>query len=213
MSILAKVGLGAAALAALLAAVTPRDADAWPFYLDAWQAKYPTSTLPARMGATLGLECFVCHAPPNYLADGTCYRNSLRELVLNGLTIEQALDAADGMDSDGDGVAIGVEILTARADLAGHIGYHPGLIGPRGTGPCNADPSATVTGKPETPPRYPNCDGSTAAPALNVADFSCFLQRYAVGDPWANCDGSVALPSLNVADFTCYLQKYAGGCP
>jgi hypothetical protein len=68
------------------------------------------------------------------------------------------------------------------------------------------------------PPRcYANCDSSTALPFLNVADFTCFLQRYAAGsttnptDP-ANCDGSTAVPILNVADFTCFLQKFAAGC-
>ena len=59
---------------------------------------------------------------------------------------------------------------------------------------------------------YANCDGSTAAPVLNVADFSCFLQRYAAGDLWANCDGSTSSPVLNVADFSCFLQRYAAGC-
>jgi hypothetical protein len=62
-------------------------------------------------------------------------------------------------------------------------------------------------------PCYANCDGSTAAPVLNVADFTCFLQRYASGDPYANCDASTTVPTLNVADFTCFLQKYAAGCP
>jgi hypothetical protein len=63
-----------------------------------------------------------------------------------------------------------------------------------------------------TPPCYANCDGSTASPTLNVADFSCFLQKYAAGDPYANCDGSTAAPILNVADFSCFLQRYAAGC-
>jgi hypothetical protein len=60
---------------------------------------------------------------------------------------------------------------------------------------------------------YANCDGSTAAPVLNVADFTCFLQRYAAGESYANCDGSTTPPTLNVADFTCFLQRYAAGCP
>jgi hypothetical protein len=60
---------------------------------------------------------------------------------------------------------------------------------------------------------YANCDGSTASPVLNVADFTCFLQKFAIGDPYANCDGSTASPVLNVADFTCFLQKFAQGCP
>jgi len=60
---------------------------------------------------------------------------------------------------------------------------------------------------------YANCDGSTAAPVLNVADFTGFLQSYAAGDANANCDASTAPPVLNVGDFTCFLQKYAAGCP
>jgi trimeric autotransporter adhesin len=59
---------------------------------------------------------------------------------------------------------------------------------------------------------YPNCDGSTTAPVLNVQDFTCFLQRYAAGNAYANCDGSTTAPVLNVQDFTCFLQQYAAGC-
>jgi ABC-type phosphate transport system substrate-binding protein len=62
-------------------------------------------------------------------------------------------------------------------------------------------------------PCYANCDGSTTAPILNVGDFTCFLQKYAAGDPYANCDQSTTPPVLNVGDFTCFLQKYAAGCP
>ena len=60
---------------------------------------------------------------------------------------------------------------------------------------------------------YANCDKGICLPDLNVADFTCFLQRYANGDPYANCDGSTSPPVLNVADFTCFLQQYANGCP
>src|SRR6185295_3970569 len=66
---------------------------------------------------------------------------------------------------------------------------------------------------PPPPACYANCDASTAAPVLNVADFTCFLQKYAANDSYANCDASTAVPTLNVADFTCFLQKYASGCP
>jgi probable HAF family extracellular repeat protein len=60
---------------------------------------------------------------------------------------------------------------------------------------------------------YANCDGSTAAPALNAMDFTCFLGRFAAGDPYANCDGSTGTPALNLQDFTCFLQKFGAGCP
>jgi hypothetical protein len=59
---------------------------------------------------------------------------------------------------------------------------------------------------------YANCDGSTAAPLLNVADFTCFLTRFSSGDPWANCDASTQAPVLNVQDFSCFLQRYSAGC-
>ncbi|MEX2217974.1 MAG: hypothetical protein WD749_04370 [Phycisphaerales bacterium] len=60
---------------------------------------------------------------------------------------------------------------------------------------------------------YANCDSSTTPPVLNVADFGCFLTRYAAAEPYANCDASTTPPILNVADFGCFLTKYAAGCP
>jgi hypothetical protein len=60
---------------------------------------------------------------------------------------------------------------------------------------------------------YANCDNSTTSPVLNVADFTCFLQRFAAGESYANCDNSTTEPTLNVADFTCFLQQFAAGCP
>jgi hypothetical protein len=59
---------------------------------------------------------------------------------------------------------------------------------------------------------YANCDHSTAAPVLNVADFTCYLQRYAAGDLYSNCDSSTVPPLLNVVDFVCFLTRYAAGC-
>ena len=59
---------------------------------------------------------------------------------------------------------------------------------------------------------YANCDTSMSGPVLSVADFTCFLQRFAAGDAYANCDQSTGAPALNVADFTCFLQRFAAGC-
>ncbi|MEX2219239.1 MAG: hypothetical protein WD749_10830 [Phycisphaerales bacterium] len=73
---------------------------------------------------------------------------------------------------------------------------------------------ARWTCQPPPPPAcYANCDDSTTAPVLNVADFGCFLTRYAAGEPYANCDESTTAPVLNVADFGCFLTRYAAGCP
>jgi trimeric autotransporter adhesin len=57
---------------------------------------------------------------------------------------------------------------------------------------------------------YPNCDNSTVAPVVNVADFSCFLQKFAKSDPYANCNVDA---TIDIADFACFLQKFAAGCP
>jgi hypothetical protein len=75
---------------------------------------------------------------------------------------------------------------------------------------CRQD-TLTLLAEPLT--CYANCDLSTAQPALNVSDFTCFLDKFAAGDPYANCDGSTESPVLNVGDFTCYLQAFAAGCP
>lgn len=61
-------------------------------------------------------------------------------------------------------------------------------------------------------PCYPNCDGSTASPALNIVDFQCFMNRFAIGAPYANCDASTSSPVLNVNDFMCFLNRFAAGC-
>jgi len=79
--------------------------------------------------------------------------------------------------------------------------------------PDTVSGAAWVPGAVPLQPCYANCDGSTTAPILNVNDFSCFLTRYAAGDPYANCDGSTQPPVLNVADFSCFLNAYSAGCP
>jgi hypothetical protein len=68
-----------------------------------------------------------------------------------------------------------------------------------------------VSGGPA--PCYPNCDGSTAAPILNVLDFNCFLNRFTAGASYANCDNSTSAPMLNVLDFNCFLNRFTAGCP
>ncbi len=79
--------------------------------------------------------------------------------------------------------------------------------------PLSGDQSFVLIGTTGGGGCYANCDASTTAPVLNVADFSCFLQKFAAADSYANCDGSTQAPVLNVADFSCFLQKFAAGCP
>lgn len=146
--LLGGLGLGVILLAALL----PQTTEARPEYFDAWVARYPESTLPDRMAAQTGSECSTCHHPPFRSLPGTCYRESIRNLLNQGLTIEQALGTVESFDSDGDGVTNIAEILLAREDLPGEVGYHPGLIGLTGTDPCADDPGEVVSNQAETPP-------------------------------------------------------------
>jgi hypothetical protein len=74
------------------------------------------------------------------------------------------------------------------------------------------DGSTLRWGCPDARFCYPNCDGSTAAPILNVLDFNCFLNRFAAGDPYANCDNSLQPPMLNVLDFNCFLNRFVSDC-
>lgn len=69
---------------------------------------------------------------------------------------------------------------------------------------------------------YPNCDLSTTPPILNIDDFVCFINSFAVGQSlpheeqlthYSNCDGSTTAPVLNVDDFVCFINSFAVGCP
>jgi V8-like Glu-specific endopeptidase len=69
---------------------------------------------------------------------------------------------------------------------------------------------------------YANCDNSTTPPVLNIEDFTCFVNQYAMAQAlppaqqvthYANCDGSTTQPVLNIDDFTCFVNRYALGCP
>jgi choice-of-anchor B domain-containing protein len=96
-----------------------------------------------------------------------------------------------------------VRVRFSVADSPNNSVTEAGIDAFKVTNPCGSAPA----------PCYANCDGSTAAPILNVLDFSCFLNRFAAGDSFANCDGSTAAPVLNVLDFSCFLNKFAAGCP
>lgn len=69
---------------------------------------------------------------------------------------------------------------------------------------------------------YPNCDGSTVEPRLNIDDLVCFVSQFAQARAmhWAdkrshyvNCDEGTTEPVLNVDDFICFINRFAQGCP
>jgi len=103
-------------------------------------------------------------------------------------------------------------LYTFRFDSSAPPGSGPATVGLFRPG-APGDPDSLAVQIPVPGGCYANCDASIAPPVLNVQDFTCFLQRFAGGDPYANCDQSTAQPVLNVQDFTCFLQRYASGCP
>lgn len=179
--------MAAAVVAVTAGALLTEDAAAWPPYLQEWQTKYPDSTLPDRMEQQFGDGCFVCHSPAGYGFNGNCYREDLRDLLIDGHTILEALDIADGMDSDGDGFTNGEQITMAHAELPGEIGYNPGLSGCFGNDECGPDPDVPWTGVSESPAVSPaivgdlNCDG-----VVNTEDLFLLLSE------WGACSGSGA---------------------
>lgn len=151
-----------------------------PSFLDAWVAKYPSSTLPARMSAQTGRDCNVCHHPPNLNTPGNCYREALTELMNQGMSIQDALSQLDPLDSDGDGVSNGQEALAPRPE-PGQIGFNPGLVGDLGTDPCGSNPTTPVTNVSETPPPPPvpaiSSWGVVSMALLVVTGASLILRR------------------------------------
>ena len=114
----------------------------------------------------------------------------------------------DGINLVDGGRLAGVrtDTLTINYTTYADAGLYDAVV----TGPCSSMASNAAA---LTVLCYANCDGSTTAPVLNIADFTCFLNRFAAGDPWANCNHSTTPPVLNVADFTCFLNAFAAGCP
>ena len=152
-----------------------------PTFEAAFEARYPTSTLLARMQAKTGLSCNLCHHPPTRQAAGNCYRVALTARLAEGRTIAQALADVEGLDSDGDGVDNVTEILMQRADNPTAVGYSPGLVGPTGTDPCGN--AGNITNQDETPPA-PECDaidfnGDGLFP--DTADIDDFLSVFSGG--------------------------------
>jgi hypothetical protein len=149
----------------------------------------------------------VGHGP----ASGSFYTNIAPDFGVN-ITASGATNGLAWSENAGwiNFSTLSIEPLHARIDA--QAGRFRGYAWGENIGWINLDhPSAFVAFNPGAG-CYANCDSSTTAPTLNVADFTCFLQRFAGGESYANCDQSTTAPTLNVADFTCFLQRFAAGC-
>lgn len=131
--------------------------------LNAFAARYPNSTLLARMQSSTGDRCLLCHETASRATAGNCYKQALAARMRAGRSEAQAIVDVENVDSDGDGTPNGVEIAMARTDLPGQVGYNPGLIGAAGSDPCATNTSRAVTSQRETPPPPPAPRTSTTA--------------------------------------------------
>lgn len=191
----------------VLALVAPAAAN--PEYVTPFNTAYPGNTLSSRMAASTGSACNVCHHPTNRSTRGNCYRLALQARLNAGRTITQAIADINDLDSDNDGTSNGDEILMARADLPGQVGYSPGLVGPTGTDPCGTNPIAAVTNTSETPPAPPCAADFNGAGGLTVQDIFDFLAAYFAGEPSADFNG---VGGLSVQDIFEFLAAYFAGC-
>jgi hypothetical protein len=148
-----------------------------------------------------------------------------QDVVVTGVSVAGSgfFDTEPGLNRltaafDGVGITVNSITFTSPTQITLNVtldseattgGRALNVTNPDGQSASSGDPIFTVL----SAPCYANCDGSTVAPVLNIIDFTCFLQKFAAGDPYANCDQSTVAPVLNVIDLTCFLQKYAAGCP
>jgi hypothetical protein len=134
---------------------------------------------------------------------------ALKARIDAGRTEAQAIADIDAEDSDGDGVSNHDEILAARTDLPGQIGYSPGLIGATGTDPCGTNPATAVSHVLETPPPPPCRADFNHTGALTVQDIFDFLAAYFAGTTTADINNANGLSVQDIFDF---LAMYFAGC-
>lgn len=140
----------------------------------------------------------------------------LSQTVNNGGNVQftaAAINAASYQwRKDGVDVQNGPRIAgaaTPTLTITGLLSSDAGVYTLRAAGTCA---TATSNDATLTVVCYPNCDGSTTPPILNISDFVCFQTKYFAGDTTANCDGSTRTPVLNIYDFLCFQARYVAGC-
>lgn len=118
----------------------------------------------------------------------------------NPANVTYTIVSAPSLATIGGGTS-GYRVLTASANACGSD-----TLTFRATSPSGQSNLGTVTLRYIEPGCAADMDYSGA---LNVADFTAYLQTFAAGFIRADFDENCA---LNVADFTAYLQTFAAGC-
>ena len=135
--------------------------------------------------------------------------------VRNFADPDQPLNVAEGVINVASLQAAGMGNFAGKT-LASITFKDPFCFNPAYPNPANgagfAIIAATLGGLGSGAPCYANCDASTLNPFLNVNDYICFNNKFAIGDPYANCDASTFNPVLNVNDYICFNNKFAIGC-
>ena len=61
---------------------------------------------------------------------------------------------------------------------------------------------------------YADCDPTTGVGVLDIFDFLCFSNRFALGETYAcDCDLSTGANVCDIFDFLCFSNAFASGCP
>jgi hypothetical protein len=61
---------------------------------------------------------------------------------------------------------------------------------------------------------YPDCDTGTGLGVLDIFDFLCFQNRFAIGASYAcDCDTSTGQGVCDIFDFLCFQNAFSAGCP
>lgn len=125
-----------------------------------------------------------------------------QRLFVNGRLVSSAttsLRPFPVLTGQNPGVAIG------NVQSGAHQQYFRGFIDEVRLANIELGPSSLLP-----PTCWVNCDGSYSSPVLTLADFGCFMTKYALNDPNADCNGD---GMLNIADFGCFQTRFAEGCP
>lgn len=159
-------------------------------------------------GLTVTASVHAMHRSADPMAPGNQARMNIEWYASSGaqLRVDSTLALPSGAPTDEYQVSQLVSIAPVGASRVRMALIH--LQGSSGAGAVQFDDASLIIGSS----CYANCDGGTVAPVLNINDFSCFINRYAAGDPYANCDASTVAPTLNVNDFSCFLNAFAAGC-